>query len=163
MKTLLILRHAKSDWSEEARDDHDRPLNARGKRDAPRIGRLLADEGLLPDHIISSTAKRARRTAKKVAAAAGFDGPLELTAALYLAAPEQYLAALRGVAEPEQTVMVVGHNPGLESLLQLLTGNPERLPTAALAQVELPIATWSQLAADTRGKLIRLWRPREMS
>ena len=90
MKTLLILRHAKSDWETPDVADHDRPLNGRGKRDAPRMGRLLRDENLVPDLIISSTAKRARKTAKLVAEASGYEGEIRLAETLYLAGPEAY-------------------------------------------------------------------------
>ncbi len=161
MRTLLLLRHAKSSWKDTALDDHDRPLNVRGKRDAPRMGRLLHEKGILPDRIVSSSAKRARRTAEKVAEAAGFDGPLDVTDVLYLASPRDYFSVLRGVPLEDCTVMVVGHNPGMEELLSVLTGRQEPLSTAALVQVELSIDAWTDLSESTAGQLINLWRPRE--
>ena len=88
MKTLLILRHAKSSWKHEQISDHDRPLNKRGKRDAPRIGRLLRDRNLAPELIISSTAKRARKTAAKAARECCYEGVIELCGELYLAPQE---------------------------------------------------------------------------
>lgn len=162
MKTLLILRHAKSSWDEEHCDDHDRPLNPRGKRDAPRMGEFLRTLGLFPDLIISSTAKRARKTASKVAKRCGYPGVIELHGSLYLAPPEEYLTVLRQVDDSHACVLVVGHNPGLEQLLALLTGHPGALPTASLARVELDIPRWSALDAATRGRLIALWRPKEL-
>ena len=98
MKTLLILRHAKSSWKDASLADHDRPLNKRGKRDAPRMGRLLQEQDLVPDRIISSTAKRARNTAKAVAKACNCKDKVELTSEFYHAGPGAYLAVLQNVS-----------------------------------------------------------------
>ena len=162
MKTLLILRHGKSDWSYPALADHDRPLNQRGKRDVPRMGRLLRHEQLTPDLIISSTAKRARKSASLAAEACGYDGEIQLAKTLYLAGPEAYLEILHLLPDKCRSVMVVGHNPGLEELLETLTGEAETLSTAALAQVSLPVTHWRDLDGDTEGKLVNVWRPREL-
>jgi phosphohistidine phosphatase len=161
MKTLLILRHAKSSWKQPDQADHDRPLNERGKSDAPRVGRLLREEDLVPDLIVSSTAKRARKTAAKVAEGSGYGGEIQLSDELYLAPPKTYLGVLRQVADAHSRVMVVGHNPGLEELLTLLTGDESSLPTAALAYITLPIDRWSELNTGTRGHLVNLWTPKE--
>jgi phosphohistidine phosphatase len=163
MKTLLILRHAKSSWKDPWLADHDRPLNQRGKRDAPRIGALIEDQGLTPDLILSSTAKRARATAKAVADACSYDTDIQFTRDLYHAAPEDYLDALGGLSTDPDIVMVVGHNPGLEYLLEVLTGETRRLPTAALVQVALPVDNWQSLTDETDGDLVNLWRPREIA
>lgn len=163
MKTLLILRHAKSDWNEPDLADHDRPLGGRGKRDAPRIGRLMRDEQLVPDFIISSTAKRARKTAKLVAEASGYEGEISLDETLYLGSPEDYLDALRQTPENCQSVMIVGHNPGLEELVEALTGEVEALPTAALAKVALPVDRWRDVSENVEGKLVNVWRPHELT
>jgi len=162
MKTLLILRHAKSSWSDPALSDHDRPLNRRGKRDAPRMGELLRREELLPDLIISSTARRARATAEMVAEHSGFEGPLWLERDLYAAGAEEILAVLVTLPDEYTRVMVVGHNPGLEELLETISGDYERLPTGALAQVHLPLARWRDLDEETEGELVNLWRPKEL-
>ena len=163
MKTLLILRHAKSSWKHPELTDHDRPLNKRGKRDAPRMGKLLRDQGLVPDLIISSTAKRARSTAKTVARKSGYKEEVELTPAFYLASPREYISVLRTLSDDYGRVMVVGHNPGMEELVEKLTGELEIMTTAALAQVLLPIDQWSQLDEETAGELVHLWRPRELT
>lgn len=162
MKTLLILRHAKSSWKRAESSDHDRPLNSRGKRAAPRMGKLLKQEKLVPDAILSSTAERARATAEAAAEACGYEGMLQLSLDLYLAEPETYVQVLHGVGDDCERVMVVGHNPGLEQLLDALTQEGDVLPTAALAQVELPIKRWRDLDSDTEGTLVNLWRPREL-
>jgi phosphohistidine phosphatase len=162
MKTLLILRHAKSDWGDAKLADEDRPLNKRGKRDAVRMGELLRARDILPELILTSTAKRARSTAAAIAAASAGGAEIEAKRSLYLAGPKDYLKLLRQVPEECQRVMVVGHNPGLEELLAELTGTVTPLPTAALAQVSLPIAEWRELDAKTRGELRGMWRPREL-
>jgi phosphohistidine phosphatase len=162
MKTLLLLRHAKSDWSTPGVADHERPLNKRGKRDAPRMGRLLQDENLLPDLILTSTAKRTRQTVKATVEAGSYTGKVKASPALYLAGPEAYIEVLRGVPDKYRRVMVVGHNPGLEEWLEQLTGTKTILPTAALAQVELPITQWREVGEDNKGELRGVWRPREL-
>ena len=103
MKTLLILRHAKSSWKHPELSDHDRPLNKRGRHDAPLIGHLLKEKGLVPDLIISSTAVRAKDTALVVGAS-----------------PDVYIQAISDVAGDNNysTLLVVGHNPGLEELIE---------------------------------------------
>lgn len=161
MKTVLLLRHAKSSRKDPNLTDHERPLNKRGKRDAPRVGRLIEDEGLVPDLIVSSTAVRARATAEAVAVSCGFAGKVEFKRELYLAEPDAYLRVLWGLPEAHGRVLVVGHNPGLERLLEALTGSFEALPTAALARVALPIARWRDLTVETRGMLLAVWRPKE--
>lgn len=162
MKTLLILRHAKSSWKHPGLADHDRPLNKRGNRDAPRVGLLLGQQALTPDLIISSTAERARGTAAQVADGSGYGGPVELDRQLYLAEPEAIVDVVRSLGGEASRVLVVGHNPGLEELVARLTGRAEVLPTAALAQIELPLVEWAALRAFTRGRLAALWRPKEL-
>ncbi len=163
MKTLLILRHAKSSWKHSELPDFDRPLNKRGKRDAPRMGELLRQADLLPELILSSSAQRARQTSQAVVDASGYPGEVRWLDSLYAAPPESYLEALRGLDDGLQSVMVVGHNPGLEELLEELTGAAESLPTAALAQVLLPIQRWSELDDEVSGELVQIWLPRQLS
>ena len=161
-KTLLLLRHAKSSWKDESLSDHERPLNRRGPKAAPRMGRLLREEGLVPQRILSSTAVRARTTAWAAAEASGFAGDVSLCPQLYLAPPEVYVDVARGLEGDPGRVLLVGHNPGIEQLVGELTGSDRRMPTAALAVVSLPIARWSELGRKTSGKLVRLWRPKEL-
>jgi phosphohistidine phosphatase len=162
MKILLILRHAKSSWKYPELADHDRPLKKRGKRDAPRMGRLIEAEGLIPDKIISSTARRARDTAEAVAETCNYNGEIEFRREFYFSGYESFLTMLGELPDMNQTVMVVGHNPDLEELLDTLTGQYERLPTAALAQIKLPIHNWRDLDDDVKGELLNLWYPREL-
>ena len=163
MKTLLVLRHAKSSWDDPALDDHERPLNERGQRDAPRMGQLVREYGLLPDVVVSSDAVRARLTAEAVAKAARYPGEILLDPRLYMAGPADILSLLPTVPGNAETVMIVGHNPGLEKLVEQLTGERQDLPTAALAQIGLPIDQWCDLKLSTRGTLVGLWRPEELT
>ena len=163
MKTLLVLRHAKSSWDESRLDDHERPLNARGEADAPRMGELVRDVGLMPDLVVSSDAVRARLTAEAMAAAAGYPGTIQLEPRLYHANAAEIIDVLAGDLDGDEgTVMIVGHNPGLEELVTRLTGAREDMPTGALAQIALPIERWSDLSPTTPGALEGLWRPKEI-
>lgn len=159
MKTLFLLRHAKSSWKDDAQSDYDRPLNERGKRDAPSVGRFLRERSLQPDLVLSSSAKRARKTARSVIDASGYDLELKLTDELYLAAPEAYIHELSKLPDEVQSVLLVGHNPGLEELLAQVTGRHRPLPTAALAHIELPIEHWSEFNRHCPARLVSFWRP----
>ena len=128
------------------------------------MGKLVREHGLIPDVIISSDAVRARLTAEAVVEAAGYAGHVRCEAALYAAGPADILAVLRTVTETMAgTVMIVGHNPGLEELVAQLTGEEPDLPTAALAQIVLPIERWRDLRESTRGRLLGLWRPKDIA
>jgi phosphohistidine phosphatase len=163
LKTLLLLRHAKSSWADPGLDDHQRPLNQRGRRDAPRMGDLVRELRLPPDIIISSDAVRARLTAEAVAETTRYAGKILLDPRLYLASPDSIVAVLQTVPDAKaQTVMIVGHNPGLEGLIAALTGEHHDMPTAALAQIVLPIVRWRDLNVSTRGTLLALWQPKDL-
>lgn len=162
MKTLLILRHAKSSWNYPELSDYDRPLNGRGKRDAPRMGKHLCQEGLVPDRILTSSAKRARKTASKVAKASGYTGKVKKLEALYETVPGVYFEILQTLPDKYQSVMVVGHNPTMEQLVYHLTGHLKRMPTAALAHIQLPIEGWETLDLYTKGILVNLWTPKTL-
>ncbi len=162
MKTLLLLRHAKSSWKGSELNDHDRPLNKRGKRDAARTGQLLRDENLLPDLIVCSSAKRTRRTAELVAEAAEFRGETRLTSEIYEATAERLLGVIAGIPDSAARVLFVGHNPGLEALLEALTGAYHPLSTGTLAWLEFPVEVWREIHRDTQVELKQLWQPQEL-
>ena len=162
MKTLLILRHAKSDWGNSQLSDHDRPLNDRGKDDAPRMGIWLKQKKMVPELIISSTAERALTTAELVAQACEFEGELRTTKDFYLAGPPTYIETLNELPDSYERVMVVGHNPGMEELVSLLTDKDRPLTTANVAVVELPIVSWHELTIFSDGRLKHHWRPKDL-
>ena len=119
--------------------------------------------GLIPDLVMSSDAVRARLTAEAVVEAARYAGEILLDHRLYMAGAADILLVLRTVRGSTETVMIVGHNPGLEELIEQLTGEPHDLPTAALAQIVLPIDQWRDLKLSARGKLLGHWRPKELA
>jgi phosphohistidine phosphatase len=137
-------------------------LNKRGRRDGSRMGKLVRKYGLMPDVVISSEAVRARLTAEAVVQSARYSGEILLDQQLYMASPADILSLLRTVRENAEAVMIVGHNPGLEELVTQLTGEQQDLPTAALAQIALPIDRWRDLKLSTRGTLLGHWRPKEL-
>jgi len=162
VKRLLILRHAKSDWGDSSLDDWERPLSRRGIKDAPRVGEMLRERSTLPDLIITSDAIRARSTAEAAAEAAGCDGQILLEPALYLATPAKIVEVLNSMAdESAGTVMIVGHNPGLEGLIAQLSGEHQPMPTAALVQLLLPIDRWRDLDLSLSASVGDTWRPRD--
>jgi phosphohistidine phosphatase len=158
MKTLLLMRHARTSTETGPLRDHDRLLDMAGEADAQRVGHLLVRESLVPDHIMCSSANRSWRTADIVAEAMGYTGEIQAEHLLYLAEPRGYLAML-GLLEAEiERVLVVGHNPGLEDFVYRLTRQVEALQTSNLIVIELPIDTWSEIGPFTRGQLINVWR-----
>ncbi|HFE66779.1 MAG TPA: histidine phosphatase family protein [Chloroflexi bacterium] len=163
MKELLIMRHAKSSWNNANLSDHERPLNKRGERDAPRMGKLLKDEELTPDLIITSTAERALSTAELTALNCDYERELAVTDRFYGGAPRTFVEILQTVDDANERVMIVAHNPGLEELVEDLTGYDGRFTTANVAHVQLPIDSWRDLTLETAGTLLNLWRPKEIS
>ena len=163
MKTLLILRHAKSSWDNPDLRDYDRPLNKRGKKDAPRMGKHIKTVKLIPDRILTSSAKRARKTAKRFAKACGYSGKIKKLDGLYHAPVGIYYETLQAIPDKYNNIMVVGHNPTMEHLVHHITGQYHRMPTAALAHIELPLNNWESLSPNTEGTLIDLWTPRTLS
>jgi phosphohistidine phosphatase len=167
-RQLLILRHAKSSWDSGAASDFERPLGERGERDAPRMGEWLNGQELKPDHIISSPAERARQTILAVCEQLGVDKQeIHWDERIYGGSTGDLLQVLAEVPDTAETVMLVGHNPGLENLVLYLCGesvvipaNGKLLPTAALARMELT-AQWQQLQAGNARKL-SVVRPKDI-
>lgn len=163
-RTLLILRHAKSDWSVDA-CDFDRPLKKRGKQSAEKIGNWLIEQHIFPDYIVSSPAKRASQTIKRVVNHAGMDPTLILyQEKIYLAELPDLLEILTDIPDQAEIVLLVGHNPGMDELLEYLAGpvrdrteDGKLMTTAALAQLYMP-EKWGNLKPNC-AKLTLLVRP----
>ena len=155
------MRHAKSSWADEGLSDHDRPLNERGLRDAPRMAALLDEQNSVPDVILCSTAMRAHTTAKIVERDSSFSGSLSTHKKLYLGAPQDYLRLLAQLSDDVEVAMVVGHNPGLEQLLQEVCGAWERMPTGAIAKIDLKLDRWLTVASVDSAELLNFWRPKD--
>ncbi len=172
MKTLLLLRHAKSAWSDPRLDDHDRPLNGRGERAAKAIADHIVRQGPRPDLILCSTAMRTRQTlAPLLKRLEGPAPPIALENGLYLASEDALLGRLQAVADDVPTVLLIGHNDGIGQLAADLAGGgpPEALaslrakyPTGALAVLRAPDGPWSDLKAGS-AKLLEFVRPRDLA
>jgi phosphohistidine phosphatase len=162
---LLLLRHAKSSWDDAELDDHDRPLAPRGRRAAERVGERLRDAQLAPDLVVCSTAARTRQTLELL----GLEDPeVRFEKRLYGAGEDELLDLVRGLDDAAETVLVIGHNPGMQELalrLAAAASGPdaehlrERFPTAALAVYESE-GGWAALA-DGRGRLRSYVTPRD--
>lgn len=162
MKTLLLMRHAKSDWADAALRDFDRPLAERGEHDAPRMAKALKERGPIPDVIISSTAARARQTAETVVKAGELDARLEFNGAIYEASTSELMNLVRKIPDEDACAMLIGHNPGFEGLVARLSQDAERMPTAAIACIEFQIDRWGDVE-DGQGRLKFLMTPRTIS
>jgi phosphohistidine phosphatase len=142
MQTLILLRHAKSSWDSQALADFDRPLNERGLRDAPRMGKELARHKILPDLVLCSPARRARQTLELFKGPAGLTTEPVYEPRIYNASSRDLLEVLHELPDQHACVMLLGHNPGLEDLFARLTERVEHLPTAALTCLELTADSW---------------------
>jgi phosphohistidine phosphatase len=172
MKTLLLLRHAKSAWSDPRLADHDRPLNGRGERAAKAMADHIARRGPRPDLILCSTALRTRQTlAPLLKRLEDPAPPISLENGLYLASEDALLARLQAVADDVPTVLLIGHNDGIGQLAAGLAGDgsPDALaalrakyPTGTLAVLQAPDGAWSNLTLGS-GKLLAFVRPRDLA
>lgn len=170
MKRVAILRHAKSSWDDAGLDDFDRPLNARGRKAAWRVGEELRRRGLVFDQVIASPAARVRETLEELARGCGEDLRVRFAPEIYQATGKALEKLLRALPEEIEAPLLVGHNPALHELLLTLASEDERgfrgriagkFPTAALAVVELDAVRWCDIAAGG-GRIAELILPREL-
>jgi phosphohistidine phosphatase len=151
MKALLLIRHAKSSWKDRTLADRDRPLNKRGKRDAPEMGRRLAARGGAPDLIVSSPAVRALTTARVIAEAVGYPaGEIVEDERVYMASVESLLGVIHGLDDDLDRIFLFGHNPGLTELVNHLADDEiENVPTCGVVEFRLVAERWRDLDVDT--------------
>ena len=171
MKTLGLCRHAKSDWHDPRARDFDRPLNLRGEKGAALMGRHIRDHGQRWDHVVASPAIRVAETIELAAKAAGHSFNVNWDRRIYLASSATLIDLLRDQSDEYASVMLVGHNPGLEDVIFDLVPDDgtsplrdrveEKFPTAAYAVLELEIGKWSDLS-DNCARLVHLTRPRDL-
>jgi len=149
MRRLTLIRHGKSDWNSSADSDFDRPLNGRGRKSAPLMGKRLANNGAAPDRLICSPAKRARQTAEKIAGEIDFpQAEIEYSAAIYEADLQTLINLVQNLDDRAADVILIGHNPGFSELGQWLSSEaPEWLPTCGLLELELPVESWAETEA----------------
>ena len=162
MKTLLLKRHAKSSWKDASLPDHQRPLNKRGVQDAPRMGAFLQEQGLALDAILCSTAARAKATVEGFLEGYTFEGDLVYLDDLYHAGPDLIFVHLARLPDNVDSAMVIAHNPGLDDFLDTVCDELEHMPTASVAYIQFSIERWVELRGGKRGKLLHLWKPREI-
>lgn len=159
MSELLVMRHAKSDWSADYESDHDRPLNERGRRSAKVIGEALQVRQLTPDLVVTSTAVRARTTAELAIDAGRWDCDLQLESRLYGSGPEVAMNVAAATPESER-LMLVGHEPTWSMLVRLVTGQSVEMKTATVAVIDVAIDHWGDLGPGT-GALLEVIQPRD--
>jgi phosphohistidine phosphatase len=162
MKSVLLMRHAKSSWKDTKLNDHERPLNKRGKKDAPAMGKLICERELVSQLILTSSALRATETVDGVVECMGYTGKVEIVDELYLAEPADIIQCLNKVSNDVERVMLVGHNPGLESLLQIWSNQIIGMPTGTVAYVVLPVESWGDVKLNTEAEVVELWRPGDL-
>ena len=154
MKTLFLIRHAKSSWDDPALADKDRPLNARGNRDAPKMGKRLAKRGVKPDLILSSPAARAVMTAEIIAKKLDYRRmKIVVNDRLYAVEADQLLDVIRKLGDKLERVMLIGHNPELTELAHRLSSNITHLPTCAVAEFTFDAKSWSHVGKDKPTKV----------
>lgn len=161
-KTLIIMRHAKSSWDNPGLADYDRPLNKRGLRDASRMAQWLSESELIPDQVIASAACRANQTASIVTNELALETDILETRDLYLSDYDAYLEQVSYLPNDVETVLVIGHNPTMESLVYLLSGESVSMPTAAIAVIQLPIDTWSDQVTSASANLVKHVFPKSL-
>jgi phosphohistidine phosphatase len=150
MKKLVLIRHAKSSWDDIAVPDRDRPLDARGKRDAPKIAERLAKRGVKPDLILSSPAKRALATAEIIAKELDYKlKDIVVDERLYASAVEDLLTVIHTLGEEQEQVVLLGHNPELTELAHRLSSEITRMPTCAAAEFTFNTTSWSNISKAT--------------
>ncbi len=149
MKTLYLLRHAKSDWDDPQMPDHDRPLAPRGRRDAPEMGKAFREKGEQPGRIVCSTALRARQTLELFGQAAGLPAEREESSTLYNATPALLVDLMRRLPADCPSLLVVGHNPTMEETVLVLTRHITPMPPAAMVRIDFDVDGWKAVGNGT--------------
>jgi phosphohistidine phosphatase len=153
-RRLIVMRHAKSSWDSEASSDHERPLNDRGRSEAPRVAAMLSEREWQPEYVLSSDARRTRETFALMQEVWSDEVPVEFLRALYLAGYHGLIAASGLVPQEASTIMLLGHNPGLEEVVYLLSNQSIALKTAMAVLLENESDTWPDALMS-----LRTWRP----
>jgi len=163
MKLLFLMRHAKSSWADENLPDHQRPLNRRGRHAAPLMGQWFIDTFPAPDLLIASTAARTRETAARFSADWFDASQIVFDRRLYHAPAEDLIDFIREIDDSVNSLLLIGHNPGLRILISQLARQMLDVPTAALGAFELGIDRWAGCSLSTPARLIIYQEPRELT
>jgi phosphohistidine phosphatase len=170
VKTIYLLRHAKSSWDDASLPDFHRPLAPRGRKAAPRVGDYMARHGLLPDRVLCSAARRAVETWQALSPVLGENTAVEFREDIYHASPGNLLDAVRSLPPEVESVLLIGHNPTFEDLALALAGSGEekalqeldrKYPTGAMAILDFPVQDWGEVREGT-GWLRAFVRPRDL-
>jgi phosphohistidine phosphatase len=161
MKTVFLLRHAKSSWKDPDRADFERPLNERGRKAAQLVGRYLAQQEIILDLVVSSPALRARQTIELVQRTAKRSVELRFDQRIYEASAAQLLEVISQIEDDRKSILIVGHNPGMEELLALLVGGEQNMPTASLARVSLHSKKWEKVPGG-KAELVEFVRAKDL-
>ena len=169
MRTLYVLRHAKSDWGDASLRDFDRPLNGRGRKSAKAMGRELRERGLTPDLVLLSPSARTTETLARVEEGFGASFEKVEESSIYLAENEALVALIRNAPAKSERLMIVGHNPGMHELVLLLANEPRDLreeaaakfPTGAMAEISFDVGDWSDVTPGS-GFIRSFLKPREL-
>lgn len=169
MRTLYVLRHAKSDWGDASLRDFDRPLNGRGRKSAKAMGRELRERGLTPDLVLLSPSARTTETLARVEEGFGASFEKVEESSIYLAENEALVALIRNAPAKSERLMIVGHNPGMHELVLLLANGPRDLreeaaakfPTGAMAEISFDVGDWSDVTPGS-GFIRSFLKPREL-
>lgn len=163
MKTLLLMRHAKSSWKDENLSDFDRPLNGRGRKAAEAIGRYIKKQGIVPDLVLSSPAVRARETTSIVSTTARLRADLRYDERIYEADPERLIEVISQIEESVGSALLVGHNPAIEELLGQIVGCSQHMPTGAFAKIRLGgVDKWSKFS-EAKATLDMMVKPKDLT
>ena len=162
MKTLFLLRHAKSSWNDERLQDFDRQLNSRGRKAAESIAGFMNQKKVAPELVLSSPAIRARETIDIVYKAARLRSELRYDQRIYDAGPLRLLEVISEVEEDKNRVLLVGHNPGLEGLLEILAESAEHMATCSLARIDFKVTKWNKVL-EAKGTLEWIVKPKELA
>jgi len=161
MLNLYLLRHAKSSWDNASQQDFERPLANRGRKACTTIGEFIQEKGIDFDLVLVSTAVRTRETIELIKEHAKFRGEVRFDERIYEATVSQLLEIIAQIDNDRESVLLVGHNPGIEELLALLTGEQQRVTTANFAKIKLKATKWSGNLAN-KGTLEWIVRPKEI-
>lgn len=162
MKTLVLLRHAKAENGSTGLPDFDRALNDRGRKEAQTVGSFIRKQDLLLDLVLSSSAKRTRETTDLVVASADLTVEVRCEQRIYEAGPLRLLKVVSQIEDECNTVLLVGHNPGMEELLRLLTDRAEHMATGTLAKIDLNVPTWGKVT-EQKGSLDWIVTPKALA
>lgn len=163
-KVLLILRHAKSSWKNKKLNDHDRPLNKRGRNEAVKMGGYLKKINVIPDAIVTSSALRAIETTTLVCRNCDYDKLVEVNFAFHKGGTDSYVQAISTAPEDKKILMIVGHNPDVEDLASVITNRTIRIPTCTLVQIDLLVENWKSITLHSsfKSEIVNVWRPKKI-